>query len=114
MDYAKENSLIDRDYGSIVLTDCETVVQIFANLLSADEYPATNADIAFGGIGRASHPSAIRKQARAGIVEGSKNASGQLVYKTDDPITRAEIAAIVTRIADSSLRLDAGHHTLDN
>lgn len=41
---------------------------------------------------------AVRSLYEAGIVEGGFNAAGQRLYKPGDPITRAEITAIIWRI----------------
>lgn len=76
-------------------------------MLPDEVFPVRNPDIWFSDIGRCDNPQEILTLAQAGVVEGSTDENGRTVYKPDQPITRAEIAAIVTRIVDSSLRQGA-------
>ncbi len=102
--YAEEQGLIDRNYDPLALTDRDTFAKIFCEMLPDSVFAEKNPDIWFSDISRCDNPDAVRKLGRTGVVVGSIDKNGRRLYQPDQPITRAEIAAIVTRIVDSDLR----------
>ena len=74
---------------------------IFSSAVDADALEVTNKDAYFDDVNAATaYDDEILSLARAGIVQG--DAAG---FRPSDNITRAEAAAIVARIADTSLRV---------
>jgi hypothetical protein len=108
VDYCKENGIIAEDKNYPIdrpITRGDFVV-IFANALPEEAYTQIN-DIEYGEIpdveeGREYYEPAY-KLYRAGILTGSGE-SHKLF--PDNPIVRAEVAAIVTRMVDESRRVE--------
>ena len=107
VDYCKENGIIAEDKNYPIdrpITRGDFVV-IFANALPEEAYTQIN-DIEYGEIpdveeGREYYEPAY-KLYRAGILTGSGEAHKLF---PDNPIIRAEVAAIVTRMVDESRRV---------
>lgn len=107
VDYCKENEIIAEDKNYPIdrpITRGDFVV-IFANALPEEAYTQIN-DIEYGEIpdveeGREYYEPAY-KLYRAGILTGSGEAHKLF---PDNPIIRAEVAAIVTRMVDESRRV---------
>ena len=114
VDYCKENGIIAEDKNYPIdrpITRGDFVV-IFANALPEEAYTQIN-DIEYGEIpdveeGREYYEPAY-KLYRAGILTGSGEAHKLF---PDNPIIRAEVAAIVTRMVDESRRVpfEMGHY----
>lgn len=103
VDYAKEHSIIDEsftDYNKPA-TRAE-VAYIFAHALSTEAYPEINAcdslpDVKEGDI----YTESIFVLYRAGILTGYEDGS----FHPNESITRAEAAAVVTRLTDITERV---------
>ena len=107
VDYCKENGIIaeDKNYPLDRPITRGDFVVIFANALPEEAYTQIN-DIEYGEIpdveeGREYYEPAY-KLYRAGILTGSGEAHKLF---PDNPIVRAEVAAIVTRMVDESRRV---------
>ena len=107
VDYCKENGIIaeDKNYPLDRPITRGDFVVIFANALPEEAYTQIN-DIEYGEIpdveeGREYYEPAY-KLYRAGILTGSGEAHKLF---PDNPIIRAEVAAIVTRMVDESRRV---------
>jgi hypothetical protein len=108
VDYCKENGIIaeDKNYPLDRPITRGDFVVIFANALPEEAYTQIN-DIEYGEIpdveeGREYYEPAY-KLYRAGILTGSGEAHKLF---PDNPIVRAEVAAIVTRMVDESRRVE--------
>ena len=109
VDYAKANGIISDEYDAWTKDDWNAnatragYIKIFANALPAEAFTAKNtvADDAIPDV-KMDHPQAaeIYKLYRAGILEGSSG----FKCKPDDNITRAEVAAILTRMMNPAER----------
>ncbi len=108
VDYCKKNGIIDAEKNYPIdrpITRGDFVV-IFANALPEEAYTQIN-EIEYGEIpdveeGKEYYESAY-KLYRAGILTGSGEAHKLF---PDNPIVRAEVAAIVTRMVDESRRVE--------
>ncbi len=111
VDYAKENHIISKDYDWNADATRAGYIEIFACALPEEAFTAKNtvADDAIPDV-RMTHPQAteIYKLYRAGILEGSSERIGDIkvehLCKPDDKITRAEVAAILTRMMNPAER----------
>lgn len=108
VDYCKENGIVaeDKNYPLDRPITRGDFVVIFANALPEEAYTQIN-DIEYGEIpdveeGREYYEPAY-KLYRAGILTGSGEAHKLF---PDNPIVRAEVAAIVTRMVDESRRVE--------
>lgn len=105
VDYAKANGIISKDYSWNAKATRAGYMEIFAAALPAKALAAKNT-VNDGSIPDVpmTHPqaSAIYKLYRAGILQGSDS---QHSCKPDSSIRRSEVAAILTRMMDSSKRL---------
>lgn len=108
VDYCKENGIIDTEKNYPIdrpITRGDFVV-IFANALPEEAYAQIN-DIEYGEIPDVEEDSeyyeAAYKLYRAGILTGSGE---EHKLFPDNPIIRAEVAAIVTRMIDESKRVE--------
>lgn len=90
--YADPNGIISR----------RSFVAILSKALPAEALPAIVDDVYFDDI--TDNATSIYLLARAGVIRGVPNMFGTLDFQPDYGITRAEVAAIVTRMADPSLR----------
>jgi hypothetical protein len=104
VDYAAERGIVTRKYDYGATATRGEFMDIFSRALPAPELEAINsvADGAIPDVTMA-HPYAagIYKLYRAGIVQGS-NEFGACM--PDTPISRAEVAAILTRMMDKTQR----------
>lgn len=105
VDYAKANGIISKDYSWNAKATRAGYMEIFAAALPAKALAAKNT-VNDGSIPDVpmTHPqaAAIYKLYRAGILQGSDS---QHSCKPDSSIRRSEVAAILTRMMDSSKRL---------
>lgn len=105
VDYAKANKIITKDYSWNTKATRAGYMEIFASALPAKALAAKNT-VNDGSIPDVpmTHPqaAAIYKLYRAGILQGSDS---QHSCKPYDNIKRSEVAAILTRMMDSSKRL---------
>lgn len=110
MDYAVRNGIAPESYGALSRAEYDSpisrrdYVRLFYNALPASEYLAINniadgaiPDVAAGSIGSEE----IYAFYRAGILDGSL-ADGS--FLPDSGIKRSEVAAIIARMFDDSLR----------
>ncbi|MDY3993575.1 MAG: S-layer homology domain-containing protein [Evtepia sp.] len=105
VDYAKANKIITKDYTWNAKATRAGYMEIFASALPAKALAAKNT-VNDGSIPDVpmTHPqaAAIYQLYRAGIVQGSDS---QHSCKPNDNIKRSEVAAILTRMMDSSKRI---------
>ena len=105
VDYALEKGIITKTYDYDKKATRAEYMDIFSRALPEGALPAVNSipDDAIPDI-KISHPysPAIYKLYRAGIVRGSDEKGS---CKPDSTITRAEVAAILTRMIDPSARV---------
>lgn len=105
VDYAKANGIIDKDYTWNAKATRAGYMEIFAAALPDKALAAKNTvnDGAIPDVPMI-HPqaAAIYKLYRAGVLQGSDS---QHSCKPDNNIKRSEVAAILTRMMDSSKRL---------
>ncbi len=105
VDYARANRIITRNYNWNAMATRAGYMEIFAKALPQAALVQKNT-IVNGSILDVpnGHPQeqAIYQLYRAGIVQGSDALHN---CKPDDPIKRSEVAAILTRMMDSSKRL---------
>ena len=106
VDYCKENKIISKDYDWNASTTRAGYMEIFANALPKDAMKEINT-IADGAIPdvSASHPQSagIYKLYRTGIVVGVDDARN---CNPASNIKRSEVSAIITRMMDSSKRVE--------
>lgn len=105
MTYASANGIPTRPSSYLGPTDIisrKNFVAILSKALPAEALPAIVDDVYFDDV--SGDTASIYLLARAGVVRGVPNAFGSLDFQPDYGITRAEVAAIVTRMADPALR----------
>ncbi len=102
--YARDNNILQGSfYHYTAPISREDFVLILANTLPERALPdILDGSIYFDDLKR--NGNEIYLLARAGIIRGVPNAFGTLDFQPDKGISRAEVAAIVTRMADPSLR----------
>lgn len=106
VDYATENKILTRSYPwsrYVNKIDRATFAQILGNALP-EEALSSITDISFADVDDSNYNDYIYRLGRAGIIRGVKNMYGQFDFQPYSNITRAEVAAIVTRMADPNLR----------
>ena len=111
VDYAKTNGIITQDYDWNAQATRADFVAIFAAALPREAFPAVNG-VPKGTIPdvSADHPQAasIYLFYRAGILTGYPTAGQSFgEFRPDRPITRAEVAAILSRMMNSEKRIAA-------
>lgn len=105
MTYAAANGIPTKPSSWLKPTDIITrkdFVAILTKALPAEALPAILDDVYFDDL--TGDTSGIYLLARAGVIRGVPNVFGTLDFQPDTSITRAEVAAIVTRMADPALR----------
>ena len=105
VDYAKANGIITKDYDWNATATRAGYVEIFAHALPEEAFQVKTGNVVSDNAipdVKMDHPQAadIYKLYRAGILEGSDGGK----FKPGDPITRAEVAAILTRMMNESAR----------
>lgn len=105
VDYARTNGVVTARYANYDAAATRAqVASIFAAALPDEALPVIN-DVEDGAIPDVSmsglYAAAVYKLYRAGVLTGSDDAGS---FRPSTHITRGEIAAIVTRMADPSLR----------
>ena len=105
VDYAKANKIITKDYTWNAKATRAGYMEIFASALPAKALAAKNT-VENGSIPDVpmTHPqaAAIYKLYRAGIFAGN-DAAG--TFRPNAPISRAEVAAVLVRMADPNTRM---------
>jgi hypothetical protein len=107
--YARENGIIARDYDWNAQATRAEFVEIFAHALPEGAYHQIN-DVPDDGIPdvKAAHPQAesVYLFYRAGILIGSPTEGASFgEFRPDNTITRAEVAAILTRMMYAEYRV---------
>lgn len=103
VDYALEHSIITEAYNYSLPATREQVVRILSRALPEDEFPAIT-EISFADSGDITYRSEVRLLSRAGVINGI-NINGFIYFYPYNPITRAEIAAIVGRMVQPGTRV---------
>lgn len=103
--YARDNGILQGAYNYDYPISRGDFAHILAKAFPSEALPVIDSDIYFDDV-KSSTPykSDIYLLAQAGIIRGAFNAFGTLDFSPSNGITRAEVAAIVTRMADPSLR----------
>lgn len=83
--------------------DRDAFVALFVQALPEDAWDAVNPAISFADSRQCTNQEAVMTLARAGVLTGVIQSGGRY-FKPDSSITRAEVAAIVTRMVDRTLR----------
>lgn len=103
--YARNNGIHYTTYDYSGPISRGDFAYILAKALPAEALPAIDSDIYFDDVkSTTSYQKYIYLLAQAGIIRGVPNIFGTLDFQPDYSITRAQVAAIVTRMADPSLR----------
>lgn len=103
--YARNNGILQNSYNYNNPISRGDFAYILAKALPAEALPAIDSDIYFDDVKSTTpYQSYIYLLAQAGIIRGVPNIFGTLDFQPNDSITRAQVAAIVTRMADPSLR----------
>lgn len=105
VEYARDAGIISGDYDDYTATISRALyADLFSRALPADQYTVMNeiADNAIPDVPMdAPYAEAIYKMYRAGILMGSEHGA----FRPDSPITRSEVAAVLTRMIDSTARV---------
>lgn len=104
VDYAKENGLISTNYLYTKPATREEFVHILAQALPEEALEHVTGRVAFADDGDIVYISDVELLQRAGIINGIPE-NGQICFKPAATITRAEVAAIVGRMAQPSIRM---------
>lgn len=104
VDYAKENGLISTNYLYTKPATREEFVHILAQALPEEALEHVTGRAAFADDGDIVYISDVELLQRAGIINGIPE-NGQICFKPAATITRAEVAAIVGRMAQPSIRM---------
>lgn len=104
--YARNNGIIqETSYNYNDPISRAAFAHILAKVLPAEALSAIESDIYFDDVKNTTpYQSDIYLLAQAGIIRGVPNMFGTLDFEPNNSITRAQVAAIVTRMADPSLR----------
>lgn len=103
VDYARENNIINTYYNYSRPATREEFVYILAKALPEEALENIAGSISFADNGDITYISEIRLLSGAGVINGIKE-NGEIYFKPLNTITRAEVAAVITRMAKPSLR----------
>lgn len=103
VNYAWSNNIINTNYNYSDYASRENVAHILARALPDDALQNTAGQISFLDSGDITYKADIRLLSGAGVINGIRE-NGNLYFRPRYAITRAEVAAIATRMADPSLR----------
>lgn len=104
VDYARDNGIIYENYNFGRPATREEVVHILARALPEDELENTVGRVSFADSGEITYMADVRLLSGAGVINGIQE-NGSTHFKPLDPITRAEVAAIVGRMVQPSQRV---------
>lgn len=104
VDYARENNIINTYYNYSRPATREEFVHILAKALPEEALENIAGRISFADSGDITYMAEVQLLSGAGIINGIKE-NGQLYFKPLNTITRAEVAAVVARMAKPSQRV---------
>lgn len=104
VDYARKNGIISGNYNYSQPASRELFAHILAQTLPGEALAPVKSALSFADSGRITYRSDIELLTRAGIIAGIEK-GGALYFQPSNTITRAEVAAIVTRMAKTDLRV---------
>lgn len=104
VDYARENNIINTYYNYSRPATREEFVHILAKALPEEALENIAGRISFADSGDITYMADVRLLSGAGVINGIKE-NGQLYFKPLNTITRAEVAAVVGRMAKPSQRV---------
>lgn len=104
VDYARENNIINTYYNYSRPATREEFVRILAKALPEEALENIAGRISFADSGDITYMAEVRLLSGAGVINGIKE-NGQLYFKPLNTITRAEVAAVVARMAKPSQRV---------
>ena len=104
VNYARDNGLISENYLYTRPATREEFVHILAQALPDKELKPTADTITFADAGEIVYMGDVTLLSGAGVINGVKE-NGQTYFKPSAPITRAEVAAVVSRMARPEARI---------
>lgn len=104
VDYARENNIINTYYNYSRPATREEFVHILAKALPEEALENIAGRISFADSGDITYMAEVQLLSGAGVINGIKE-NGQLYFKPLNTITRAEVAAVVARMAKPSQRV---------
>lgn len=104
VDYARENKIIDVNYDYSRPATREEFVHILARALPETELACINEHAMFDDHQSVVYISDVELLSKAGIINGIPEA-GVICFKPNNTITRAEVAAVVARMARPASRI---------
>lgn len=104
VNYARSNGIISENYNFTRPATREEVVHILARALPEDELENTVGRVPFADSGEITYMADVRLLSGAGVINGIQE-NGSTCFKPLNPITRAEVAAIVGRMVQPSQRV---------
>ncbi len=99
VNYARRNGMLTENYDFSRPATREVFVHILAQALPSEALPAIKSAPVFDDAGRIFYSADVELLSRAGIITGNGSS-----FLPKNPITRAEVAAVVTRMAKAELR----------
>lgn len=106
VDYARENNIINTYYNYSRPATREEFVHILANALPQKALENIAGRVSFADSGDITYMADVRLLSGAGVINGIAE-NGVIYFKPQNTITRAEVAAVVGRMAKPSQRI--GH-----
>lgn len=104
VNYARDKGIISENYAYTRPATREEFVHIMAAALPGEALSAITGAVTFADASDIVYNGDVRLLQRAGIINGIQE-NGQTYFKPWNPITRAEVAAIVTRMARPDSRI---------
>ncbi len=103
VNYAREHGISSENYNYTHPATREEFVHILAAALPVEALENTAGYLFFADSADITYAADVRLLSGAGVINGIQE-SGQVYFKPWAPITRAEVATIITRMADPALR----------
>lgn len=110
VNYARDKGIISENYAYTRPASREEFVRILAKALPEEALENIAGQLSFADSGEITYISDVRLLSGAGVINGI-NEDGQTWFKPLEPITRAEVAAIVGRMVqpDTRVKQDGAH-----
>lgn len=104
VNYARDNGIISENYNFAQPATREQFVHILAQSLPDEALEAIKEEIRFADSGSMIYAGDVQLLSRAGVIVGTES-GGVLYFKPQNNISRAEAAAVITRMAKIELRI---------
>lgn len=104
VNYARDNGILSENYNYAQPATREQFVHILAQSLPNEALESIKGEIEFADMGSVVYAGDVQLLSCAGVITGSES-NGALYFRPQNNISRAEAAAIITRMAKTDLRI---------